>query len=385
MRIAIVGGALRGMEAAYLAKKAGYETIVIDKRSDAPAFSLADNSFILDPETHETYAMKIFKDCDAVLPACENLSLLAELDDMLRYSGIPLLFDMGAYLISSSKNASNGMMELMNIPMPKKWQHCGFPIIVKPSSHSGSTGVTVAKNQKEIDEGLEEILRLGDEPVIQEFVHGKNVSTEVIGNGSEFRSFVVSEMIPGEDYSCKRVICHPGVLDKEDEDDLSAMAELIAERLDLNALMAVQAMNTEKGLKVLEIDARIPSQTPSAVLAATGINLLEELVKSRLGGTIRKGKNGASSYEHFLVKDGKLMTCSEKEFAEIRNPEIVRGLFGADEMISDFQKDADTWRCAMINSAGSEWELERKRARCIESIINECGIDEFIDTFPKRV
>jgi hypothetical protein len=39
----------------------------------------------------------------------------------------------------------------------------------------------------------------------------------------------------------------------------------------------------------------------------------------------------------------------------------------------------------MINSAGNEDELEKKRARCIDSIMTECDIDEFIDTSPKEV
>ena len=32
MRLCIVGGALQGMEAAFLGKKAGFETVVIDRR-----------------------------------------------------------------------------------------------------------------------------------------------------------------------------------------------------------------------------------------------------------------------------------------------------------------------------------------------------------------
>jgi len=42
MKIAIVGAELHGIEAAYLAKKAGFETVVIGKRKDAPALSLGD-------------------------------------------------------------------------------------------------------------------------------------------------------------------------------------------------------------------------------------------------------------------------------------------------------------------------------------------------------
>jgi len=145
--------------------------------------------------------------------------------------------------------------------------------------------------------------------------------------------------------------------------------------------MDVEAIDTAKGLRVIEIDARIPSQTPAAVLAATGINLLEELASPKF----RKAAAGASSYEHFVIKDRTIMTCGEKEFAKVRNPRIAKGLFGSDEMITDHTPNADVWRGTMINSARSDGELEKKRARCIERIMSECDLERFIDTSPELV
>ena len=50
-RIAIVGGALQGMECTLLCRKAGFESVVIDRRENAPAISLADGHCIVDPVT----------------------------------------------------------------------------------------------------------------------------------------------------------------------------------------------------------------------------------------------------------------------------------------------------------------------------------------------
>jgi pyrrolysine biosynthesis protein PylC len=74
-----------------------------------------------------------------------------------------------------------------------------------------------------------------------------------------------------------------------------------------------------------------------------------------------------------------MMACSETEFADIRTPKIIEGLFGSDDMITDYEPDSCVWRCAMINSAADEKEMERKRSRCIERIMDECGIKEFTD------
>jgi pyrrolysine biosynthesis protein PylC len=382
MRLAIVGGALQGMESVYLAKRAGYETFVIDKRNTAPAFSLADEHSILDPVKQPGDAMAIFRQCDAVLPACEDLKLLTKLDKMLKYSDIPLLFDIDSYTISSSKSASNSIMERIGVPIPKKWQDCEYPVIVKPSSQSGSVGVTVAYNKDDVARGVEKILMMGDEPVIQEFVSGKGVSMEVIGNGHKFRSFATTEIILSETYDCKRVKCSPNILSAKKEEEFKRISEKLAESIDLKALMDVEAIDTANGLRVLEIDARIPSQTPAAVLAATGINLLQEWICPTGGKASAKN---VSSYEHFIIRYGKMMTCGEKEFAQVRNPKIVRGLFGSDEMITDYEPGANIWRCTMINAAESEEVLEKKRKKCIDSMISECGLISFTDGSPEMV
>jgi len=381
MRIAIVGGALQGMEAVYLSKKAGFKTFVIDRREDAPASSLADDHAALDLVKDGKDAARIFEGCDAVLPANENMGLLCTLQKLLSKSEIPLLFDMDSYKISSSKSASNRLMEDAGIPIPKKWPECGYPAIVKPSSQSGSTGVTVAYNENDVNNGIKKVMDIGDEPVIQEFVSGKSVSMEVIGNGEEFRSFVTTEILLSKKYDCKRVKCTPDILTDEKDEEFRTISENLAESIGLRSLMDVEAIDTKNGLRVLEIDARIPSQTPAAVLAATGINILKEMILPD-ERAYENMDSAASSYEHLMVKDGKLMTCGEKEFSHVRGPRIVSGLFGSDEMITDYEHGKNLWWCTMINRANTEKELEIKRSECIRSIINECGLNEFIDLSP---
>jgi pyrrolysine biosynthesis protein PylC len=377
MKLAIVGGELRAVEAAYLAKKAGFETYVISQYSDAPAFSLSNEHAVLTP-AQESDAMRIFRDCDAVLPTCDNIGVLSRLDTLLERAGIPFLFDLIPYLITSSKSASNGLMEKMRMPMPRRWQECGYPVIVKPSSHSRGMGVTVAYSEKEVGEGIERIMGMGDEPVIQEFVTGRNVSMQVIGDGHEFMPFALTEAVSGKDHDCSMVRCMPNILSEEKEDEFRRLTERLAESVNLRSVMDVEAIDTENGLKIIEMDARIPCQTPAAVLAATDINLLEELADLDLGKK-RKIRPRASSYEYFLIDNGKLMPCGETEFAKIRDPAVMCGLFGSDEMITDYTYGSRTWRCAVINSADTEDGLEKKRARCIESIMSGCELSEFTD------
>lgn len=51
----------------------------------------------------------------------------------------------------------------------------------------------------------------------------------------------------------------------------------LAEMLRLHGLMDLEVIQTPEGMRVLEIDARFPSQTPTAVWLSTGVNLAEHL------------------------------------------------------------------------------------------------------------
>ena len=367
------------MEAVFLARKAGIETVVLDRKADAPALSICDEPLVLDPTKDPDSARDVFEGCDAVIPACEELDLLHCLDGMLRDSDIPLLFDMDSYEISCSKNRSNEIMDSVGVPLPGKWPECGFPVVVKPSSQSGSIGVSVAFNQDDVDRGLEVIRSLNDEPVIQEFVHGKSVSVEVIGDGTRARSFVTN-------YDCKMVRCNPDILSSEDDELFGRIGRDVAESMGLSALMDVEAILTPKGLRVLEIDARIPSQTPAAIQAATGVNLLEELMFTALGretGRIRG--DGSSVYRHVVMKDGVLRACGEKEFGHVRNPRLVRGLFGSDDAITDYEPGKSEWRATLITTGRTEEEVDRRCASEIQRILDECSIEEFVDGSPEVI
>lgn len=386
MRLCIVGGALQGMEASFLAHEAGYETVVIDRRRDAPALSVCDEPHVLDPLKESDEASRILESCDAVIPACEEIDLLEHLDRTLSGTSVPFLFDIDAYDVSSSKNRSNGIMESVGVPLPGHWPECGFPVVVKPSSQSGSVGVSVAFDRAGVDRGLEIVRSIGDEPVIQEFVHGKSVSIEVIGDGDTARSFVTTEVVLDSDYDCKIVRCSPDVLPERDDTEFRDIGRRVAEAIGLKALMDVEAIMTPRGLRVLEIDARIPSQTPAAILTATGVNLLEELVTGSIGSPAgRRPDGGSGIYWHLHFRDGVLRTTGEKEFSKVRSPTMAAGLFGSDRSISDYVPGASEWHGMFMVSGRTPEEAESRRLRVLDSISDACGVREYIDGAPEVV
>ena len=149
MLIAIIGGNLQGVEAAYLAKKAGYHVLLIDKNPHAPASLMCDRFTPL-TITAESDPHEILKDVDLIIPALENDDVLAILEKWSMETSIPLAFDMAAYAISSSKKRSDRIFKEIGIDAPKSWAECDFPIVVKPDEESGSQGVKIIHNEKEL-------------------------------------------------------------------------------------------------------------------------------------------------------------------------------------------------------------------------------------------
>ena len=384
-RIAVIGGALQGMECVLLCRKAGFRSLVIDRRQNAPAVSLADDHLIVDPVKDPDAAVSAIAGCDAIIPACEEIDLLDSLSGIAARCGIPLMFDIDSYRISSSKLQSNDVMMRSGVPIPRPWPECGFPVIVKPSSQSGSVGVTYAETQESVDAGLRKVAELGDSPVIQEFVSGKSVSVEVIGNGKTAVPYVTTEVILDRNYDCKRVECHEGILDPDTDRQFGEIGKKIAEEIGLSALMDVEAIMTKKGLRVLEIDARVPSQTPAAIEAATGVNLLERLYASSVGKDFScSPKDGSSIYCHLVYKDGILRTCGEKVFAKVRSPSFGKQ-FGSDLSISDYRKGSEEWRATMIFT-GKDIEAAASRYdAAIEKIKDECQVSQYIDESPEAL
>lgn len=385
MRLGIIGGALQGMECALLARDAGYRSIVIDRRPNAPALSLCDEPLVMDPAADPEGAASVFEELDYIIPACEDTGLLDALVSILG-DDPRFLFDPGAYAVSRSKLESNRLMSGLGVPMPAEWPECGYPVVVKPSSLSGSVGVTVANDRKEMDEGISRVYSLGDEPVVQGFARGRSVSVEVIGDGGDAVPYITTEVCLDPGYDCKMVRCHPGILSGDDEVEFGRIGARIARELGLRGIMDVEAILTDRGLRVLEVDARMPSQTPAAVLAASGVNLLREMVHSAQGSLHGPGPMAASSvYRHFVYSDGVLRSCGEKEFSKVRSPRFRRGLFGSDLAITDFEPGSDEWRATLIISAPTEEAVDERSAAAMEMMKDECSTDVLVDEGPEVV
>jgi pyrrolysine biosynthesis protein PylC len=385
VRLLIVGGKLQGTEAAYLAAKAGWETVLVDRHEAPPAAGLTGTHVITDVTADEERTRALVTACDAVLPAFEDEAGLAWLADRVPAWGVPLLFDLDAYRVSSSKAASRRLFAELGVPRPGDWPACGYPAVVKPSAASGSEGVEVVRDDDALEAARRRLESAGHEVVVEEYVAGPSLSLEVLAWAGRAVPLQVTGLEFDDVYDCKRVVAPVGEAGAEGPaavgpggaceweaavaagtlDAFDAAAVRLAHGLGLNGLMDVEVMVSGAQPKVLEIDARLPSQTPTAVYWSSGLNIVELLEQTMRRGelpVVDRSPRRACVYEHVRAAGGRLDVLGEHVMGSAGPLRVVPGFFGADEALTDYTHGRETWAATLIVTA-VDAAAARTRAR----------------------
>ena len=388
IRIAIVGGRLQGIEAAYLCSKAAYETVLIDSDADPPAKGLADEFHQLDITRKAAKAKHVLRACDAVLPANENIRALRVLQKLCNELCIPFMQDNKAFSITSDKLKSIELLGKSGIPTPETWPESGFPVIVKPAKKSGSESVYRADDKNQLRKMVEIVRKVDDNPVVQEFIEGQALSLEVISRNGVGQPLQITGLEFDEGYGCKRVYA-PVKLSSEIEKRMKAIGMEIALALGLNGLTDVQAMLKRLTPNVNEINARLPSQTPSVVYHSTKVNiakLLTELFLYNKLVSVEIHSEHAVLYQHVKVLGKELRVQGEHVMVDASGLRVETDFLGADEAITNLKMgDEGTNRVATLIVKSHYVSTALKRmGEAVRNIMSEYGLDRFTDPSPTR-
>jgi len=380
VRVAVVGGKLQGIEATYLAHKAGWEVILLDKNSIVPAAGLSDAFYQLDVTTEDLPG--IIKTVNLIIPALEDVVALNCLKEKAAKEDIPLAYDARAYAVSSSKKKSNLLFSELDIPMPKPWPKCNLPLIIKPSDLSGSKGIRKINKMEDFITFVTEANFRINKWVIQEFLEGPSYSLEVFGFKGNFAVLQVTEIEVDTHYDCKRVRA-PVKLSQKMNKEFKEIAITIAEALNLKGIMDIEVILHNDTLKVLEIDARLPSQTPTVVYKSTGINMLEFLYDIFVRGAIPTIPDIIYKkeviYEHIKVSPGILEVLGEHIMANAGPLKVYEHFFGADEALTDFVPGCPEWVATLIITADTHKGVWDRRCKVIENIKDHFGLSSCVD------
>ena len=235
MTLLILGGGALGEQACRLANAAGIHATVADEPSPA---------------------------ADFVLPATEDEALLRGL------SGENVLFDKAAWALASSRLASDTFLRERGVPVPEYFPGGSEPYIVKPDRGSFGRGIWVTEDFCEVGGAVNAGF------VTQEELPGDVWSVCVLGKPGAYTAYAPAKLT--FDGLRRRTAAECSA--PPEEKALKETALQIAGAMALRGILEVEAIFHQGVWKVIDLNARLPMLTPDAVLAATGVNLLTELI-----------------------------------------------------------------------------------------------------------
>jgi pyrrolysine biosynthesis protein PylC len=260
-------------------------------------------------------------------------------------------------------------------------------VVAKPSCASGSDGVAILNDERE---ALELFPQGFPEKgwVFQQYLDGPSYSLEVIGKPGHYTPLQVTELFMDAVYDCKAVAA-PSRLTRRQIDEIETLSVSIADAIRLTGLMDVEVILHDGCFKVLEIDARFPSQTPLAVHASTGCNMIEMLGELFLTGKTPPMRPAMPArgalLEHIRVTSRALSVEGEHIMAGSGPLDRVPGFFGADEAITSFREGAPEWVATLIVTGSTRDHAEARRNRVLDEIRRRFGLEEIVDRGPEHM
>ena len=376
MRVGILGGGLQGVELCWLGRQTGWDITLVDRRPSCPARHLASHFLHADLARLPRKAAARLRGLDLLIPATENPAALSQAVRLCQAWGLPLAFDPCAYALTSSKLRSRELFVRQGTPIPSPVlpQNTTFPLLAKPSAGSGSQGVRVFHTE----ETLRAVFPLGVQTphwIFERYCPGPSCSVEVCGQPGNYHTFALTALFMDEVFDCKRVTA-PCALPRSMETFLRREAVRLAEALQLRGLMDVEVILTSEGPRVLEIDARFPSQTPTAVFLSTGVNLAEHLAACFVPGVkpapaLPHPRHCV--YEHVRVQDRMLRTQGEHGMTLCGPLRLEEPYYGADAALVGTKNGA--WAATLLFSDTCPHKLRQRRDLCHTALMqaHECA------------
>ncbi len=230
---------------------------------------------------------------------------------VLEYLGLPYTGSgVLASALAMDKVASKRLFSYHGIPVPRYtifrkegWtlpgetplEELSYPLVVKPAAEGSTIGVSIVKEEEDLEGALKEAYKYGDTVLVEEFVEGREITVGILGE----EPLPVIEIIPETGFYDYRAKYTPGLtryevpakLPRETAIMVQDMALLAHRALGCRDVSRVDFRLAEDGTPyILEVNA-IPGMTETSLLpkaaAAAGISF-EELVLRILESALKK-------------------------------------------------------------------------------------------------
>lgn len=197
-----------------------------------------------------------------------------------------------------------------------------YPVIVKPRDNSGSRGVISCKNEREVEDAVQEALQftIKGNVLIEEFLEGQEYSIESIHYNNESHVIQITEKITTvSPYNVELGHMQPANLSTEQKNKVQILVNEIAKALGFNNCAShTEIKINQKGIFVIEASPRLGGDyiTSHLVPLSTGINIEDLLINISLGLPLvyeRKSNASLVSYLNFPIGNKVINVISEQE------------------------------------------------------------------------
>lgn len=251
-----------------------------DASDTAPGLFFSDKQYIIPRIGHPNYINSIIdianqENVKLIIPTIDTeLLILSENKKYIeeKTSALVLISNKEVISICRDKIKTQKYLEKHGFLIPKsydidnlQYDNLLFPLFIKPKSGSSSVNTFKVNNKDE----LESYLKLIEDPILQDYMDGKEYTVDVF---IDFDGNIIS-VVPRE-----RMVTRSGEISKgkitKDKEIIEDVVRLI-KLLKPIGQITIQLMKTKKGIEYIEINPRFGGGAPMSIDA--GANSCENL------------------------------------------------------------------------------------------------------------
>lgn len=324
-KLIILGASILQVPGIKKAKEMGLYVIALDIDPNAIGFKYADEYHVIstiDVDSVLELSKKINPDGIMTLASDKPMITVARVGEELGLNTISCETSVKV----TNKARMREALQKGNVPIPKfivvntKEEYldgiCKFnnKFIVKPADSSGSRGIFLVENKKDILDAYNHSLKYSTtgEVLIEEFMEGPEVSVESITINGETQVIAITDKYTtGPPHFVELGHNIPSRLSNEIKVSIEAVAKQAISALGINTGPShTEIKITADGPKIVEVGARLGGDniTTHLVPLATGIDIVEESIKITLGEGINelKFRNEAAAIRYIKINRGTI-------------------------------------------------------------------------------
>ena len=216
--------------------------------------------------------------------------------------------------VSTNKNAMRRKFEECGDPSPRSIPvksiedvsglHLTYPVIVKPVDRSGSRGITLVRNPKDLEEAINTSENVGFEKIalIEDFVTGCEYSAECVSwNGKHNLLAITKKYTTGDPNFIETAHIEPSDLDEEQQKKVKETVYHALTSLGIRYGASHSEFKVDSGgnITIIEIGGRMGGDFIGSTLVyqSTGVDFLRAVIDISLGKEpdVKRTKNRAAA------------------------------------------------------------------------------------------